>query len=68
MAQYKDEPSAHVPGVRKGEEIQEDEGKEPGRYDTGTSGPKRPTGTSTARDMSSVDPREPIDPKAPTNG
>ncbi len=53
----------HVPGIRRGEEG----GDEPGRYDTGTTGADRPTGTSTARDSTSIDPEaaEPIDPRMP---
>ncbi|MEO6207064.1 MAG: hypothetical protein ABIP77_03825 [Candidatus Limnocylindrales bacterium] len=35
--------------------------KEPGREDTAPGGPTdRPTGTSTARDMTGVDPQDPI--------
>lgn len=64
-----DKAATHVPGTRRGEEVKEQEGLEPGRADTGTSGEThRPTGTSTARDMSGIDPQEPIDPASPTNG
>jgi len=61
-----EEAPAHVGGVRKGEEIVEEEGKEPGRQDTGAD-PKtgRPAGTSDARDSSSVDPQDPVTPGAP---
>jgi hypothetical protein len=46
---------------RRGEDIVEDEGKEPGRVDLGTKGAsERPVGTSTARDSTGVDPQEPI--------
>lgn len=58
----------HQPGVPKGEEIVEDEGKEPGRKDTGTTGAGRPAGTSTSRDATGVDPEgaKPVDPNSPT--
>jgi len=40
--------------------------QEAGREDTGTEGPtERPTGTSTARDYTSVDPKEPLDGGSP---
>jgi hypothetical protein len=60
----------HVAGTTRGEEVKEQEGLEPGRYDTGVSDAPshRPTGTSTARDMSGIDPQDPIDPASPTNG
>ena len=56
-----DEAPAHVPGVRKGEEIIEEEGQEPGRETTGydDTAAGRPHGTSDARDDTSVDPQEP---------
>lgn len=39
---------------------------EAGRKDTGTQGPtNRPTGTSTARDYTSIDPNEPLDDDSP---
>ena len=60
-----DERPSHTPGTRKGEEIGRDEGKEPGREDTGTSGADRPAGTRTGRDSSTVAPTDPIDPKSP---
>ena len=42
------------------------EGKEPGRYDGPAQGEsQRPTGTSTARDSTGVDPQEPIDDDSP---
>ena len=44
----------------RGEDVAKGE-KEPGRKDTGTQGPsQRPVGTSTARDSTSIDPKEPI--------
>ncbi|GAC1500608.1 MAG: hypothetical protein NVS1B14_04640 [Vulcanimicrobiaceae bacterium] len=47
----------------------EDEGRpqrEPGRVDTGTKGESdRPTGKSTGRDSTGVNPEDPIDPKSP---
>ena len=42
--------------TRRGEDIVDDDGKEPGRIDTGTEGPTdRPTGTSTERDATGID-------------
>jgi hypothetical protein len=57
----------HEPDVRKGEEIVRDEGKEPGRRNTGTTGAGRPAGTSDARDSTIVNPDDenPIDPRSP---
>lgn len=59
---------AHTPGTRKGEEMSKGTGKEPGRHDTGTTGAGRPTGKSTARDFTGINPdaRNPIDPQSPT--
>jgi hypothetical protein len=43
------------------------EGKEPGRHDGSAQGEsQRPTGTSTARDSTGVDPQEPIDGDSPS--
>jgi hypothetical protein len=58
---------AHEPGTRKGEERAKSEGREPGRYDSGTAGAGRPTGKSTARDFTGINPddRNPIDPNSP---
>jgi hypothetical protein len=47
---------AHSAGVRKGEDIKEDDGKEPGREDAGATGADRPAGTSTARDSTAINP------------
>jgi hypothetical protein len=44
--------------TRRGEDIVKDDGKEPGRKDTGTEGAGRPTGTSTPRDQTGVNPQE----------
>jgi hypothetical protein len=46
--------------TRRGEDIIKEEGKEPGRIDTGTddSPAQRPTGESTPRDRTSVKPDE----------
>jgi hypothetical protein len=50
-----------------GENMIEEEGKEPGRYDTGVDEKTgRPYGKSTARDATGVDPQEPIDEDSPT--
>ena len=52
--------------TRRGEDIRDDEGKEPGREDAGTKGPaERPVGTSSARDFTGVDPQDPIDEDGP---
>ena len=52
--------------TRRGEDVSGQEGKDEGRRDTGTQGEsQRPTGTSTARDATGVDPQEPIT-NAPT--
>ena len=57
------EAPAHVEGVRKGEEMIEEEGTEAGRatnvgQDDTPAG--RPHGTSDARDDTAIDPQEPI--------
>jgi hypothetical protein len=55
--------------AHRGENMIEEEGKEPGRYDSGTQGPtNRPVGGSTNRDATGVDPQEPIidTPMAPS--
>ncbi len=56
-----------TPGMAKGEEQIENQGKEPGRIDTGTNDEGRPTAITTARNSSSVNAkeREPIDPAMP---
>jgi hypothetical protein len=52
--------------TRRGEDVASQEGKEPGRYDSGTKGQSdRPYGGSTARDSTGVDPQDPIDDSAP---
>lgn len=52
--------------AHRGENMIEEEGKEPGRFDTGTQGPtNRPVGKSTARDSTGIDPQEPIDDSSP---
>ena len=58
---------AHDKGVRKGEEVREADGKEPGRHDKGQTGADRPAGGSTARDSTKINPdaEEPIDPESP---
>ena len=46
---------------RRGENMVDEEGKEPGRYDSGTQGKSSlPVGGSTARDSTGVSPQEPI--------
>ena len=50
---------------RRAEDIAANE-DEAGRQNTGTEGPtNRPTGTSTARDYTSVDPKEAMDDDSP---
>jgi len=52
--------------TQRGEELRAKKGKEPGRQDVGTRRhPERIEGTSTARDVSSVRPRDPVDKKMP---
>lgn len=55
----------HESGTRKGEQIVEDEGKEPGREGEGTTGANRPAGTSTGRDSTKVNPKDPVHPDSP---
>lgn len=59
--------ASHTSGTRKGEEIAGGVGKEPGRYDKGETGADRPTGGSTARNSTGVNPEdeEPIHPDSP---
>lgn len=53
------------PGRARGEDERE-EGSEPGRYDGPNEGQsERPTGGSTGRDSTGVDPQDPIDPESP---
>jgi hypothetical protein len=52
--------------TRRGENVVKEEGKEPGRYDGPPQGEsQRPTGGSTARGSTGVDPQEPIDDDSP---
>jgi len=52
--------------TRSGEDMKDDDGKEPGREDKGSKGATdRPVGTSTARDFTGVDPQEPIGEDGP---
>ncbi len=48
--------ATHTPGTRQGEEIKDEEGKEPGRSDAGTTGADRPSGGSDARDSTAINP------------
>ena len=53
--------------TRRGEDVVREDGKD-GRYDTGTQGEsQRPTGRSTARDSTGVDPQEPNGPTTPVS-
>lgn len=49
---------AHTTGVRKGEEITEDDGKEAGRREAGHSHADRPAGTKDARDATGINPED----------
>lgn len=52
--------------VRPGGESEKAREPEPGREDAAPQGPTgRPSGTSTARDSTGIDPQEPIDPRSP---
>jgi hypothetical protein len=57
----------HHPGARKGEEIIKDEGKEQGRHDSDATGAGRPSGGSTSRDSTRINPEneKPIDEESP---
>lgn len=46
----------HTTGTRKGEGIKDEEGKEPGREDGETTHADRPSGSSTARDSTAINP------------
>ena len=64
----KSKSPSHDSGTGKGEEKSSTEGKESGRHDTGTSHADRPSGSSTARDSTTINPdaEDPIDPNSPT--
>ena len=65
LASASPEPS-HTAGTPKGEERKKKEGKETGRKDTGAAGKaKRPTGKSTSKSSTGVNPKEPVDPTSP---
>jgi hypothetical protein len=56
---------AGKPGRPRGE-AERVRNPEPGRQDAPPKGPtRRPRGKSTARDTTSIDPQEPIDPRSP---
>jgi hypothetical protein len=46
----------HTKGTRQGEEIKKEDGKEAGRHDEGSTGAGRPSGGSTARDSTAINP------------
>ncbi len=50
--------ASHQPGTRKGEEITDSDGKEAGRFEKGDTGAGRPSGGSTARDSTSINPED----------
>jgi hypothetical protein len=60
-----EELPSHTRGIRRGEEIKKEDGKEPGRYDGEDTHANRPSGHSTARDSTGVNPQDPVDPKSP---
>jgi hypothetical protein len=66
-ARKKASEPTHEPGTRRGEEMVQHEGREPGREHTGQSHAQRPAGTRTARDATSINAkhRGPIDPRMP---
>jgi len=57
---------AHTPGTRKGEEVAKG-GDQPGREDAGSTHADRPSGKSTPRTATSINPdyEQPIDPESP---
>lgn len=63
MEEQEESPSHHA-GTRKGEEVAE---SEVGREDTGTTETGRPTGESTGRFSTGINPddKDPIDPESP---
>ncbi len=57
---------AHQSGTGKGEEKAQQEGKEAGRQDSGTTGAaERPVGKSTAESSTGINPKDPVDPGSP---
>ena len=57
--------TAGKPGRPRGEE-ERARAPEPGRHDAPPKGPtRRPRGKSSARDTTSIDPQDPIDPDSP---
>jgi hypothetical protein len=46
----------HTSGTRQGEEIKDEEGKESGRHDAEATHADRPSGGSTARDSTAINP------------
>lgn len=51
---------------RRGEDVVKEEGREPGRFDGPPRGEsQRPTGRTTARGATGVDPHDPIDDESP---
>lgn len=63
MDDSQQESPSHDVGTRKGEEIADR--NEPGRHETGTTHTGRPTGKSTARDATGINPQDPIDDDSP---
>jgi len=57
--------SSHTKGVSRGEELAQKRGREPGRHHAGYKGARRPTGVSTPRDVTGINPDDmwPIDPR-----
>jgi hypothetical protein len=58
------DPKVGESTTRRGEDVEKEEGNEAGRYDSGPQGPsERPTGKSTPRDTTGVDPAD-ADPRS----
>ena len=49
---------SHEPGTRQGQDIKGEDGKEPGRHDGEATHADRPSGGSTARDSTGINPDE----------
>jgi hypothetical protein len=55
----------HQPATRKGEEIMQSEGKEPGRHRAGATGAGRPVDKASPRTSSGVVTKGQVDPQSP---
>ena len=61
-----DKPTSgiHIPGVRQGNQLAKDGGKEAGRFSQETTDADRPAGGSTSRDSTSISDDAPVDPES----